>query len=79
VTLTTLLLSKAKQKVTYRTKGVGEPLVLIHGVGMQSAAWVPQLDFFADRYQVIALDMPGILRIMSLGAGRSLMRWASAR
>lgn len=59
MTLTTLLLSETNQKVTYRRLGKGEPLVLIHGVGMQSAAWKPQIADFAEHYCVIALDMPG--------------------
>lgn len=59
MTLTTLLLSDTNRKVSCRTQGAGEPLVLIHGVGMQSAAWGPQLAYFAPRYRVIALDMPG--------------------
>jgi pimeloyl-ACP methyl ester carboxylesterase len=59
MTLTTLLLSETNLKVSFRAKGAGDPVVLIHGVGMQSAAWTPQLDHFADQYHVIALDMPG--------------------
>jgi pimeloyl-ACP methyl ester carboxylesterase len=59
MTLKTLLLSENNQQVTYRAMGAGEPLLLIHGVGMQSAAWMPQLDHLADQYRVIALDMPG--------------------
>lgn len=57
MTLTTLQLSNAT--VAYRSQGAGEPLVLIHGVGMQSAAWGPQIEHFAQDYLVIALDMPG--------------------
>ncbi|MGB1234374.1 MAG: alpha/beta fold hydrolase [Planktomarina sp.] len=57
MTLTTLQLSNST--VAYRSRGTGEPLVLIHGVGMQSAAWGPQIDHFAQDYHVIALDMPG--------------------
>ena len=37
----------------------GDPLVLIHGVGMQSAAWGPQIECFSQSMRVIALDMPG--------------------
>ncbi|MDW3225083.1 MAG: alpha/beta fold hydrolase [Paracoccaceae bacterium] len=59
MTLTTLLLSETNRKVTFRRRGKGEPLVLIHGVGMQSAAWAPQIAEFAKHYCVIALDMPG--------------------
>ncbi|ENX34732.1 hypothetical protein F889_02021 [Acinetobacter colistiniresistens] len=43
----------------YFEQGEGEPLVLIHGVGMQAAAWYPQIDFFSKHYRVISVDMPG--------------------
>lgn len=59
MTSTTLHLSKSGETVAYRTQGAGEPLVLIHGVGLQSAAWTPQIEKFATNYHVIALDMPG--------------------
>jgi len=63
MTLTTLLLSEAGARVAYREAGPGTgqavPLVLIHGVGMQSAAWGPQIDAFAAMSRVIAVDMPG--------------------
>jgi len=59
MTLTTLQLSKPYGRVTYRKAGQGSPLVLIHGVGMQSAAWQPQIEAFSAQYRVIALDMPG--------------------
>jgi len=59
MTLITLLPSKTTPKTAYREQGAGEPLVLIHGVGMQSAAWAPQIDALAQHYHVIALDMPG--------------------
>lgn len=59
MTLKTLLLSETNQQVTYRAMGTGDPLFLIHGVGMQSAAWAPQMEYLAGQYRVIALDMPG--------------------
>ena len=43
----------------YFEQGTGEPLVLIHGVGMQAAAWYPQIKFFSKHYRVISVDMPG--------------------
>lgn len=43
----------------YFEQGTGEPLVLIHGVGMQAAAWYPQIEFFSKNYRVISVDMPG--------------------
>ena len=43
----------------YIEQGEGEPLVLIHGVGMQAEAWYPQIEFFSQHYRVISVDMPG--------------------
>ncbi|UWP88226.1 alpha/beta fold hydrolase [Aliiroseovarius crassostreae] len=45
--------------LAYREAGLGQTVVLIHGVGMQSAAWAPQIATLARSYRVIALDMPG--------------------
>lgn len=39
--------------------GAGEPLVLIHGVGMCAEAWAPQMEALAADHRVIAVDMPG--------------------
>ena len=59
MTLKTLHLSDSGQIVAYRDHGIGEPVVLIHGVGMQSATWGPQISALGEAYRVIALDMPG--------------------
>lgn len=59
MTSTTLHLSKSGATVACRAQGAGEPLVLLHGVGMQSAAWGPQLDALHHDYRVIAVDLPG--------------------
>ncbi|WP_028219928.1 alpha/beta fold hydrolase [Paraburkholderia oxyphila] len=40
-------------------QGSGEPLVLIHGVGMQASAWYPQIDDLSREFRVISVDMPG--------------------
>ncbi|NGM44072.1 alpha/beta fold hydrolase [Rhodobacter sp. SGA-6-6] len=40
-------------------RGEGEPLVLLHGVGMRIEAWGPQLDALSRTHRVIALDLPG--------------------
>lgn len=39
--------------------GGGEPLVLIHGVGLNRQVWQPQLDAFSDEFRVIAYDTLG--------------------
>lgn len=59
MTLKTLLLSSSGAKVALRSAGRGAPVVLVHGVGLQSAAWGPQIEALSAHHQVIALDMPG--------------------
>lgn len=39
--------------------GRGEPLLLIHGVGMRAEAWQPQIEALSQDFHVIAADMPG--------------------
>ncbi len=58
MTLQTLRLSDGQQ-ISYLEFGQGEPLVLLHGVGMCAEAWGPQIAHFAKTNRVIALDMPG--------------------
>jgi len=45
--------------IAYREKGSGTPLVFIHGMGGNSAAWKGQYSAFADGYRVIGWDSPG--------------------
>ncbi|EDZ44982.1 hydrolase [Rhodobacterales bacterium Y4I] len=59
MTPTTLPLSEPYGTVTCQRAGRGDPVVLIHGVGMQSAAWGPQIGALSNAHEVIALDMPG--------------------
>ncbi|WP_368904408.1 alpha/beta fold hydrolase [Taklimakanibacter lacteus] len=44
---------------SYVRLGQGEPIVFIHGVGLNADAWHPQIEAFASTHQVIALDMAG--------------------
>lgn len=39
--------------------GDGPPVVFLHGIGGGAGSWAPQLETLADRYRVIALDLPG--------------------
>src|SRR3984893_16732415 len=39
--------------------GVGEPLVLLHGVGESAVGWRPVQQALSRAYDVIALDFPG--------------------
>ncbi|MDW5440961.1 alpha/beta fold hydrolase [Polaromonas sp. SM01] len=43
----------------YSVYGAGEPLVLIHGVGMAQDAWTPQISELARDHRVIVYDMLG--------------------
>ena len=40
-------------------KGHGRPLILLHGIGMNSEAWAPVMDRLAIQRRVIAFDIPG--------------------
>jgi len=40
-------------------RGNGRPLVLLHGIGMSHAAWVPVLNKLAGHRRVIAFDIAG--------------------
>jgi pimeloyl-ACP methyl ester carboxylesterase len=59
MTSATLLRSRTAGGTTYQEAGSGEPLVLIHGVGMRLEAWEPQLRALSGSHRVIAVDMPG--------------------
>ncbi|MDF0695938.1 alpha/beta fold hydrolase [Rhizobium sp. MC63] len=56
----------------YYETGSGEPLVLIHGVGMRLEAWAPQIAFLSAGHRVIAVDMPGHGESAKLPAGSRL-------
>jgi pimeloyl-ACP methyl ester carboxylesterase len=45
--------------LSYRESGEGPALVLLHGIGSGSAAWLFQLEDLANQYRVIAWDAPG--------------------
>ncbi|WP_425332064.1 alpha/beta fold hydrolase [Pararhizobium polonicum] len=48
-----------KSGMAYAEQGAGEPLLLIHGVGMRLEAWAPQMAALGKGHRVIAVDMPG--------------------
>jgi len=51
--------SKTASGAAYVQRGHGQPLLLLHGVGMRAEAWQPQIEALADKARVIALDLPG--------------------
>jgi pimeloyl-ACP methyl ester carboxylesterase len=42
--------------------GVGQPVLLLHGLGANTVSFLPTLDGLADRFEVHALDLPGFGR-----------------
>jgi pimeloyl-ACP methyl ester carboxylesterase len=48
--------------IYYEMHGVGEPLVLIMGLGGGSSMWWRQVSFFSPEYHVIAYDSRGVGR-----------------
>lgn len=51
--------SRTPRGTAYAEAGAGEPLLLVHGVGMRLEAWAPQMAALSARHRVIAVDMPG--------------------
>ncbi|MFC5154269.1 alpha/beta hydrolase [Streptomyces amakusaensis] len=48
-----------KLSVSYARDGVGEPLLLLHGIGHHWQAWEPVIRVLAAERDVIAVDLPG--------------------
>ena len=47
-------------RLHYLTAGHGEPLILLHGYAETSRMWRPVIPVFAEKFTVIAPDLPGI-------------------
>jgi len=45
--------------LAYRRSGAGEPLVLLHPLGLSRQAWDPVVPALAEKFDVIAVDLPG--------------------
>src|ERR1700746_3260006 len=48
------------KKLHYLTSGHGAPLLLLHGYAETSLMWRPLMPSLAERFTVIAPDLPGI-------------------
>jgi pimeloyl-ACP methyl ester carboxylesterase len=46
-------------RLRYRRLGSGEPVLLLHGIGRSLEDWDEQFDRLADRFDLIAVDLPG--------------------
>jgi pimeloyl-ACP methyl ester carboxylesterase len=49
----------ASGDVSVMTAGVGEPVLLIHGLGATKGSFLPTVAALADSFRTIALDLPG--------------------
>jgi pimeloyl-ACP methyl ester carboxylesterase len=47
------------QRVSYRRGGAGPVLLLLHGIGDSSRAWIPAMRLLQRSYTVLAPDLPG--------------------
>jgi len=47
------------KKLLAKSSGFGQPLLLLHGWGMNSSAWKPVLNALESRYQIHLADFPG--------------------
>ncbi|HEY1640027.1 MAG TPA: alpha/beta fold hydrolase [Streptosporangiaceae bacterium] len=55
--------------LAYTRAGSGPPLVLLHGIGSWRGAWDPVIPGLAERFDVIAADLPGFGESAPLPAG----------
>ncbi len=46
-------------RLEYAVAGDGEPVVFLHGFGLDSEMWEPQWDAFSERHRVIRYDLRG--------------------
>ncbi|MEZ4662609.1 MAG: alpha/beta hydrolase [Caldilineaceae bacterium] len=46
-------------KLSHLETGAGQPLIFIHGIGLNAESWRYQLAEFGQQYRAIAVDLPG--------------------
>ena len=68
----------ARSGLSYRRKGTGTPLVLVHGYLGGAAQWQAEIDRFADRFDVIAPDLPGFAGSAALPPAHRIADFAAA-
>jgi (E)-2-((N-methylformamido)methylene)succinate hydrolase len=72
MTIRTLRRSSTLHGAAYVDAGEGEPVVLVHGVGLRLEAWAPQIESLASTHRVIAVDLPGHGASSPIGPGSGL-------
>ncbi|GMT42023.1 MAG: O-methylpimelyl-ACP methylesterase [bacterium] len=45
--------------LAYRSAGSGQPVIFVHGWGLDSLVWLEQLKGLSDCFRIIAVDLPG--------------------
>lgn len=66
----------AGHRITYREKGSGPPLVLLHGWPLDSREFWRQLDALSDEFRVVAWDAPGAGQSSDPSGDARLSDWA---
>lgn len=61
----------------YEIHGKGVPVLFIHGLGSSAADWELQLEFFAQHYQVILVDLRGHGQSSRPATGYSISQFAA--
>jgi len=64
--------------LSYLRKGRGAPLVLVHGYLGGAAQWEGEIARFADRYDVVAPDLPGFAGSAALPPANRIADFAAA-
>jgi pimeloyl-[acyl-carrier protein] methyl ester esterase len=60
------------------TTGSGRPLVLLHGLGMNAAVWLPLLPLLQQQWEVTTIELPGHGGSDALPFESSVDDWADA-
>lgn len=69
----------ADHRVVYLDRGAGEPVLLIHGFGLDKDSWSVFARYIPDRYRVIAPDLPGFGESTRSGVASYDVRAQAAR
>ena len=51
--------NKSQKGIAFYKSGKGDPIILIHGLGLSAECWYKQISFLKKDYTVYALDLPG--------------------
>lgn len=54
-----MIVDTGEAELFVQQSGEGEPLILIHGLGMSSALWIHQMPIFSQQFHTVAVDLRG--------------------